>query len=219
MAASGSASPTFAPATSTPSERSPARNSSRCCCASSIPACMSAAHAMPCGVAGISRVNSQGPCTMRARSASSSSGEPAVRLATTKTRALSVMTPRYPVPDLLHACRRFRIIRGLMRLATVAFAVLLVLACAAGVAQAAPDDLHLASRTSDPAVVAGDDDSQLAAISADGRYVAFTSDADNLAVGDDDLGAVFVRDLVAGTTTNVFRQDGGTAYATGGADQ
>ena len=52
---------------------------------------MSAAQASPCGVEGTSSVNSQGPWTVRTRSASSSSGDSAVRLATTKTLALSAM--------------------------------------------------------------------------------------------------------------------------------
>jgi hypothetical protein len=46
-----------------------------------------AAQANPCGVEGTSNVNSQGPVTARERSASSSSGDSAVRLATTKTLA------------------------------------------------------------------------------------------------------------------------------------
>src|SRR5688572_19548195 len=88
MAASGSGSPTFASTTFRPSSRSSSTKAWRCCSASSPPACMSAAQASPCGVDGTSSVNAQGPCTARARSASRSSGDSAVRLATTSTLAI-----------------------------------------------------------------------------------------------------------------------------------
>ena len=57
----------------------------------------------------------------------------------------------------------------------------------------------------------GDGFSQQASISADGRYVAFASDATDL-VADDGNGIsdVFVRDQVAGTTTRVSIDIGGT---------
>jgi Tol biopolymer transport system component len=51
-----------------------------------------------------------------------------------------------------------------------------------------------------------DDSSYDPAISADGRYVAFASDADNLVPNDGDQNLasdIFVRDMVAGTTTRV----------------
>ena len=49
-----------------------------------------------------------------------------------------------------------------------------------------------------------------ARISADGRYVAFESEATNLVAGDTNLSAdVFVRDLLAGTTTRVDVSSGG----------
>src|SRR5262249_3243646 len=49
----------------------------------------------------------------------------------------------------------------------------------------------------------------LRVVSADGRYVAFTSSTDNLAPGENNaVVGVFVRDLVAGTTTLVSRADG-----------
>jgi Tol biopolymer transport system component len=52
--------------------------------------------------------------------------------------------------------------------------------------------------------------SYLTAISADGRFVCFTSDATNLVPGDtNDREDVFVRDLVAGTTTRVSVGPGG----------
>jgi Tol biopolymer transport system component len=52
--------------------------------------------------------------------------------------------------------------------------------------------------------IRGNKDSTAPSISADGRYVAFTSDANNLVSGDtNDSPDVFVRDLVAGTTTRV----------------
>jgi Tol biopolymer transport system component len=54
-----------------------------------------------------------------------------------------------------------------------------------------------------------DGPSSSASISADGRYVAFESEA-NLVVGDIDLHDIFVRDLVAGTTTLVSVDSTGT---------
>ena len=56
----------------------------------------------------------------------------------------------------------------------------------------------------------GNGRSQDAAISADGRHVAFVSEASNLVVPFTDINLdVFVRDLVAGTTTLVSVQSGG----------
>src|ERR687889_727084 len=46
--------------------------------ASSPPACMSAAHEIPCGVEGTRSVKWHGPCIVRVRRASSSSGDSAV---------------------------------------------------------------------------------------------------------------------------------------------
>ncbi len=62
----------------------------------------------------------------------------------------------------------------------------------------------------------GADDSEIAAISADGRFVSFASDADNLS-GDDNnaFGNIYVRDLVAETTTLVSRQSAGDGGAGG----
>ena len=58
----------------------------------------------------------------------------------------------------------------------------------------------------------GDTTSSEPAISPDGRYVAFTSYADNLVPGDNNNSQdVFVRDLVAGTTTLVSYNSAGTA--------
>ncbi len=66
------------------------------------------------------------------------------------------------------------------------------------------------SRASDG--TAGDDSSSRASISADGRYVAFESDANSLAVGENEgVENVFVRDLLASTTTLVSRTSDGTA--------
>lgn len=54
-------------------------------------------------------------------------------------------------------------------------------------------------------------------ISSDGDHVAFVSDADNLSDQDDDAYTnVYVRDLVAGTTTVVSRTDGTTGGAANG---
>jgi Tol biopolymer transport system component len=47
------------------------------------------------------------------------------------------------------------------------------------------------------------DNAVLSSISANGRYVAFDSDASNLVPNDDNWVDIFVRDLVAGTTTRV----------------
>ena len=67
----------------------------------------------------------------------------------------------------------------------------------------------LVSRASGPGGAAGDASSNIPAISADGRYVVFESDADNLSTDDDDaITNIFVRDLVAATTTLVSRASG-----------
>lgn len=56
------------------------------------------------------------------------------------------------------------------------------------------------------------------AISGNGRYVAFASMADNIVLGDTNLGAdVFVRDLVAGTTTRVSVSTQGVQGLGGGS--
>ncbi|HEX2506993.1 MAG TPA: hypothetical protein VHK23_01640, partial [Miltoncostaeaceae bacterium] len=76
----------------------------------------------------------------------------------------------------------------------------------------------LVSRATGPAGAAGDGRSTSASISADGRYVAFSSVAANLSAQDGDpTEDVFVRDLVAGTTTLVSRA-AGPAGAGGSAD-
>jgi Tol biopolymer transport system component len=67
----------------------------------------------------------------------------------------------------------------------------------------------LVSRASGPGSAGGNEDSFQAAISGDGRFVVFTSDADNLSAADvDGVRDVFMRDLVANTTTLVSRQSG-----------
>lgn len=59
--------------------------------------------------------------------------------------------------------------------------------------------------------------SQATSLSADGRYVAFTSAADNLVSGDTNRALdVFVRDVIAGTTTLVSVSSDGNGY--GNAD-
>ena len=64
----------------------------------------------------------------------------------------------------------------------------------------------LASRA--PNGAGGDRSSSAPAISADGRFVAFLSDATNLSTEDNPVRGVFVRDLVAGTTTLASRATG-----------
>ena len=67
----------------------------------------------------------------------------------------------------------------------------------------------LVSRATGADGAASDGDSGTAAISADGRRVLFYSSADNLSAEDDDaVSDVFVRDLVANTTTLVSRATG-----------
>ena len=67
----------------------------------------------------------------------------------------------------------------------------------------------LVSRASGTAGAGGDGNSSGASISADGRFVVFDSTADNLSAEDDDGATnVFVRDLVATTTTLVSRATG-----------
>ncbi|MGD9570344.1 MAG: hypothetical protein AB7V62_00485 [Thermoleophilia bacterium] len=67
----------------------------------------------------------------------------------------------------------------------------------------------LVSRATGPSGAGADESSEAPSISADGRHVAFESDASNLSAEDDDPdGDIFVRDLVAGTTTWVSRLDG-----------
>lgn len=76
----------------------------------------------------------------------------------------------------------------------------------------------LVSRASGAAGVAANQGLSDPSISADGRLVAFESDADNLS-GDDTNGFtdVFVRDLVAGTTTLVSRATGAAGAPGAGA--
>ena len=67
----------------------------------------------------------------------------------------------------------------------------------------------LASRASGPGGAAGNAISSGPAISGDGRFVVFASDADNLSTEDDDtVTNIFVRDLVADTTTLASRATG-----------
>jgi Tol biopolymer transport system component len=70
----------------------------------------------------------------------------------------------------------------------------------------------LVSRADGADGAGGDGNSANPSISPAGRYVAFESEADNLSDSDDDsVTNVYVRDLVAGTTTLVSRADTGPA--------
>jgi Ca2+-binding RTX toxin-like protein len=72
-----------------------------------------------------------------------------------------------------------------------------------------PGTTTLVSRAAGPAGAGADGGSSSPAISADGRFVAFSSGADNLSAEDDNnVQNVFVRDLVANTTTLVSRASG-----------
>jgi Tol biopolymer transport system component len=72
----------------------------------------------------------------------------------------------------------------------------------------------LVSRASGVAGAAGDDSSDTPSISADGRFVAFVSGARNLSDEDNDAAAdIFVRDLLANTTSLVSRATTATGYA------
>jgi Tol biopolymer transport system component len=67
----------------------------------------------------------------------------------------------------------------------------------------------LVSRAPGRGGVGGNDFSSDAAISGDGRFVAFSSEANNLSTDDDNgVRSIFVRDLVANTTTLVSRRSG-----------
>src|SRR5829696_2439099 len=110
IAASGSGSPTLASSTFRPSTRNSSTNAARCCSASSPPPCMSAAQPSPCGVEGITSVNEQGPCMVLVRRASKSSGDSAVRFATTRTRA-SLIERAYR----LHSPSSMRMWRAVLR--------------------------------------------------------------------------------------------------------
>ncbi|MGD9570674.1 MAG: TolB family protein [Thermoleophilia bacterium] len=67
----------------------------------------------------------------------------------------------------------------------------------------------LVSRATGAGGAGGNGTSTDPSVSADGRYVAFHSQADNLSTEDDDtVFNIFVRDLVAGTTTLVSRAPG-----------
>jgi Tol biopolymer transport system component len=74
--------------------------------------------------------------------------------------------------------------------------------------------LTLASRADGAAGASADGDSYDPSISADGRYVSFASGADNLSAEDTASSDIFVRDLLAGTTTLASRA-GGAAGAAG----
>ena len=71
----------------------------------------------------------------------------------------------------------------------------------------------LASRADGAAGAAADGNSYDASISADGRFVAFASGAENLSPEDAAFNDVFVRDLLAGTTTLVSRASGAAGAA------
>lgn len=65
---------------------------------------------------------------------------------------------------------------------------------------------------------AGNFVSRSAAISSDGRYVAFQSDATNLIAGDSNSATdIFLRDIIAGTTTRVSVNSAGSALASNSA--
>jgi Tol biopolymer transport system component len=74
----------------------------------------------------------------------------------------------------------------------------------------------LASEADGAGGAAADGNSYDASISADGRYVVFASGAENLSPEDDAFNDVFVRDLLAGTTTLVSRASGGAGAAADG---
>lgn len=74
-------------------------------------------------------------------------------------------------------------------------------------------EVVLASRADGAGGAAANGDSLFPSISADGRYVAFVSGAENLSAEDTAFFDVFVRDLVAGTTTFVSRASGATGAA------
>jgi Tol biopolymer transport system component len=71
----------------------------------------------------------------------------------------------------------------------------------------------LVSRADGASGAAADRTSSGPSISADGRYVAFFSEAQNLSAEDTASGNIFVRDLVAGTTTLVSRASGAAGAA------
>jgi len=71
----------------------------------------------------------------------------------------------------------------------------------------------LVSRADGAAGAVGDGHSFEPSISADGRYVAFRSSARNLSPDDVAFNDVYVRDLVAGTTTLVSRASGASGAA------
>ena len=74
---------------------------------------------------------------------------------------------------------------------------------------AATNTTTFVSRATGAAGVGGDGASRDPSISGDGRFVAFESDADNLSAEDNNAARnIFVRDLVAGTTTLVSRASG-----------
>lgn len=76
----------------------------------------------------------------------------------------------------------------------------------------------LASRAPGLSGAGGDDDSVFPLISGDGRHVVFQSDADNLSSEDDNgVTNIFVRDMVAGTTTLVSRAPGPTGAGANGS--
>ena len=78
------------------------------------------------------------------------------------------------------------------------------------------DVTTLVSRATGVAGAAADGNSFGPAISSDGRFVAFESTADNLSAADNAFSDIFVRDLVANTTTLVSRASGpGGAGANG----
>ena len=100
----------------------------------------------------------------------------------------------------------------------IAAAVMAVMATSGMTASAAAieRDTMLVSRASGITGAKADGESNSPVISADGRYVAFVSSARNLVAEPTTGTQVYVRDLVAATTTLVSRADGqGGAVANG----
>lgn len=100
----------------------------------------------------------------------------------------------------------------------VPLALVIAQGALAGTASAAPGDTLLASRADGPTGAVSEDEAREVGVSGDGRYVSFLSSGDNLSADDDNASSnVFVRDLVAGTTAMVARNDAGTAATSGSA--
>ena len=106
-------------------------------------------------------------------------------------------------------------------LAVGAVGVLLATGLLSATTQAAPEDLVLASRATGANGVKGNGvafaSNNEVALSANGRFVAFASKATNLASGDTDtIADIFVRHLVANTTTLISRASGASGAKSNG---